>query len=56
MFDLSRYRNQICLVWIAQYLMEWPDQTILSAGLKFKTDFSQFGGEGLGMAESLKVI
>lgn len=46
----------MCKVWIAQYLMEWSDQTIISAGLKFKTDFSQFGGEGLAMTESLKII
>ena len=36
--------------------MQWPKQTIISAGLKFKTDFVQFAGQGLNVFEKFRNI
>lgn len=46
----------MCLYWIAKYMWQCPKQTVISAGLKFKIDFGQFGGAGLSIGIYLEQI
>ena len=47
-FDLSKYsRYSEAMHYIGQLILKYPNRIILSSGLKYKTDLSNFGGEGL---------
>lgn len=56
-FDLLRYgRDKNSLTWVGLFLKMFPSQTILSSGIKYKTDLTPYGGEGLLLHDSLNYL
>ena len=48
-FDLSQYCHPFALKYLAMLAITFPNQVIFSAGLRYKTDLTAFGGDGYRM-------
>ena len=55
-YDLLRYQEEYCLRYIAKYAKKFPSQTILCAGIRYKTDLQIYGGDGINLTKTTQFL